>query len=31
MLDIKSVFDNILYFKLLYNLRKRDISKKIIN
>ena len=31
MLNVKDVFDNVLYPRLLYNLRKRDISEKAIN
>ena len=30
MLNVKSVFDNVFHVKLLYNLKKRNINKKII-
>ena len=30
MLNVKDAFDNIFHVKLLHNLRKRDINKKVI-
>ena len=30
MLNVKNAFDNVFHVKLLYNLRKWDINKKVI-
>ena len=29
MLNVKDVFDNVFHLKLLYNLKKKNISEKV--